>query len=373
MSNSMQEPPVDSRELPRLSVVLATPYDFESLGAVLRYLAAQTIRDQIELVLVGSTPDVFQVDACFLSGFHSFQVLHVGPIRSLNVPRAAAYRAAQAPVVALSEDHCFPAPTWAEALIRAHEGPWAAVGPAIGIANPERYLSWANYLIQYGAWVQPARSGVLDDLPGHNSSYKRDVLREFDEGLETIFIAEAALHSELRRHGYELYMEAAAVSHHVFITQLRPYVRENYHIGRQFASNRCRRLVACPPLLLRPRLSRGAVPADLADLPANARARLVPRPRAPDPALALARALRQRGRRTDGLRVRHRQLCGDDARARVRAGPVRLARATGADLGRGDRCLRRRSAAAGRLAGAEARRPTVPPGATRYVEIIFFS
>ncbi len=225
---------------PELSVVLATPYDFESLRPVIGHLRAQTIRDRIEIVIVGSTPDQFQIDVSALDGFAGHRLLYVGPIRSLNIPRAAGFRAAQAPLVALTEDHCFPAPGWAEALVHAHRGSWAAVGPNIAVANPQRHMAWANHLIQYGPWAHTTPSGVQDDLPGHNSCYKRDVLLEFDQDLETLFIAEARLFADLRRRGHQLYTEANAVSYHVYITKLRPYWQENYHIGRQFASNRSR-------------------------------------------------------------------------------------------------------------------------------------
>lgn len=249
---------------PELSLILTTPYDFDSLRPVIDYLRAQTIRDRIELILVGSTPEVFAVDESSLEGFWGSRVLHVGPIQSLNVPRAAGVRVARAPVVALTEDHCFPDPKWAEALVRAHRGPWAAVGPTVVIANPRLYMSWANHLVQYLPWVQKTPSGAVADLPGHNSSYKRDVLLAFDEELETIFTAEAWLHAELRRRGYQLYLEASAVTYHVYITRLRPYVRENYYIGRQFAANRSRRwsaaqgwlFAAASPLLPLLRLSR---------------------------------------------------------------------------------------------------------------------
>src|SRR5262249_6679659 len=155
---------------PELSVVLATPYDFESLRPVLGHLRAQTIRDRLEVVIVGSTPDRFQVDETALEGFAGHQILHVGPIRSLNIPPAAGFRAARAPIVALTEDHCFPAPGWAEALVAAHRGPWAAVGPSMVMANPQRYMAWANHLIQHSPWVHTTSSGVRKDLPGHNSS-----------------------------------------------------------------------------------------------------------------------------------------------------------------------------------------------------------
>ena len=225
---------------PELSIVVATPYEFDTLRELLGYLRAQTVRDRIELVVVGSTPERFGVDEAPFTGFHCHRVMYVGAFDSLNVARAAGIRAATAPVVALTEDHCFPAPTWAEALIRAHEGPWAAVGPGIGLANPRRYASWANYLIQYGPWVQPTAGGVQADVPGHNSSYKRDVLLELGAELEQLFTFDAGLHAALRRRGHRLYVEAGAASYHVFITRLRPFVREHYHIGRAFAASRSR-------------------------------------------------------------------------------------------------------------------------------------
>jgi hypothetical protein len=147
-------------------------------------------------------------------------------------------RAAGAPVVALTEDHCFPAPTWAEALIRAHEGPWAGVGPVVGLANPDHYMSWANYLIQYGPWVQPLAGGEQDDIPGHNSSYKRDVLLGLGAELAPLFAFDAKLHETLRRRGHRLYVEPSAATYHVFITRLRPFLKEHFHIGRTFAACR---------------------------------------------------------------------------------------------------------------------------------------
>lgn len=223
---------------PEISVILATPYDFDTLRPALRYLRTQTIHEQLEVILVGSTTEEFRIDEAALAGFHSFRVVHVGPIKSLNIPRAAGIRAATAPVICLTEDHCFPDPTWAEALLRAHRGPWAAVGPAVGLANPQRHIAWANHLIQYCPWMHTTPSGRQLDVPGHNSSYKRELLMSYDRDLESIFIAEARLHADLRRRGYELYLESEARTYHVYITRWRPYLRENYYIGRQFAANR---------------------------------------------------------------------------------------------------------------------------------------
>ena len=81
-------------------------------------------------------------------------------------------------IVAFVEDHCFPTPGWAEALLRAHERAWAGVGPVVLNANPKRTLSWANLLIEYGPWLHPRERGTVSHIPGHNSSYSLVVLME---------------------------------------------------------------------------------------------------------------------------------------------------------------------------------------------------
>lgn len=225
---------------PDLSVVLVAAFGFEPMRRLLGYLAEQEDPSAIEIVLVTPSRAALALDESALAAFWGHQVVEVGPIVALHRPRVAGVRAARAPIVALSEDHCFPAPGWAAALLRAHRGPWAAVGPAIGLANPESPFAWANYLIQYGAWTQPASGGEIDDLPGHNSSYKRELLTGFGDRLERLMVADTMLHWELRRRGHRLRLEPAAVSHHVFMTRPRPFLAENFYIGWQFAGIRGR-------------------------------------------------------------------------------------------------------------------------------------
>ena len=176
-----------------LSVVVVAPYGFGPMVRLVRYLADQTIRERIEVVIVTTSRDELELDAKALEPFGGYQVVEVGPIRALNYPRRAGIVAARAPIVALTEDHCFPAPDWAEALLRAHQGLWAAVGPAVALANPQRYRAWTNYLLQYGPWVQPTKGGEISDLPGHNSSYKRELLLEYGDELSHLLVADTVL------------------------------------------------------------------------------------------------------------------------------------------------------------------------------------
>lgn len=221
---------------PRLSVVIVADA-FETIRKTVRHLSAQTIASEVELVVVAPDGDL-GVDASALAGLHSHRVVPVGDIRSLSWARAPGIRAARAPVVALAESHCFPEPEWAERLLAAHADGWAAVGPAVVNANPRSVVSWVNLLLDYGPWLAPTPGGELADLPGHNSSYRKEVLLAYGERLETMLEAETIMHADLRAAGHRLYQEPGARTAHVNVTRTASWIGERFQTGRRFASAR---------------------------------------------------------------------------------------------------------------------------------------
>src|SRR5580704_3232009 len=124
-----------------LSVVIATPDNYETIRLTMRHLEAQTSRHLIEIVVVGPAEQSIRPPAEHLQGFHSHQLIAIGTVTSIGRANAAGVRHARAPLVALAEDHCFPEPGWAQALINAHQGPWAVVGPVVRNANPATTVS----------------------------------------------------------------------------------------------------------------------------------------------------------------------------------------------------------------------------------------
>ena len=82
---------------PALSIVLATPDDYESLRLTMRYLGAQTVRERLEILLVGPTEDAIRAPASDLAGFWGHQRIAVGPVTSISRANAAAVRRARAP------------------------------------------------------------------------------------------------------------------------------------------------------------------------------------------------------------------------------------------------------------------------------------
>lgn len=228
---------------PALSVVLVTPDRFETIRRTVGHLAAQAVRDRIEVVIVAPTLEAIgDAGPGELSGFRrAVCVAADGPIRCVERASVPGIRAASAPVVALVEDHAFPAPGWAEAILDAHRGPWAAVGPAMANANPRSSLSWASLMIAYGRWVDPDRGGEVDAVPGHNVTYKRDRLLELDDRLEGLVGREGTLHRELRDRGGRFYLEPRAGIAHLNPSRIVSTIVLRVQAGWLYGAMRARR------------------------------------------------------------------------------------------------------------------------------------
>jgi len=238
--NDQIEPAAE--DVPAMSVVVITPDHHETISAVLRHVHAQSVKEQLEIVIVAPAPDALPLHGPAFNGFHGVRVVPFGAVASSTAAaRAAGVRAARAPIVAFVEDHSFPQPGWAAALIAAHRGLWAAVGPAIGNANPCNAVSWANLLIEYSPWMEPAAAAPVEHLPGHNSSYKRKILLGYGATLETMLESESILHWDLRAKGFDLLLEPAALALHVNFTTITASARLRFHGGRMFAAARARR------------------------------------------------------------------------------------------------------------------------------------
>ena len=143
--------------------------------------APQTVRNQLEIVIVVRPGCRSRLDHAELEGFAGCPHRAGRSLRPFGAARAAGVRAARAPLIFIGETHTYAHPEWAEALIKAHAGPWAAVVPGFGNANPVGALSWSLFLLDYGLWLHmmPARETVM--APTHNVAYKRQVLLDLGE------------------------------------------------------------------------------------------------------------------------------------------------------------------------------------------------
>ncbi len=97
----------------------------------------------------------------------------------------------------------------------------------------------------------------MERIPGNNSSYKRDLLLDYGERLDTLMETETLIHQDLRRKGHQLYLESNAEVSHLNFERLSSFFAVKYLSGRVFGAARAsgwsplRRLcVACATPLI---------------------------------------------------------------------------------------------------------------------------
>jgi hypothetical protein len=238
-TRSHNELPVmkDGEEVPAMSVILACSGRFDEVAATLRHLQKQTVAARLEVLILAPAPGFALPDGMETS-FHTFRFITLETLLPLGAANAEGVRHAAAPIVAFIEDHVFPDPDWAQALIARHAEDWAAVAPVVRNANPKTAVSSADFLVGYGQWQEGTAAGEMSILPGHNCSYKRAVLLRQGDKLSHFLHAESVLHTTLTKNGDRLFLENRAIISHLNFAQLGTLLFLQFHHGRQYAGRR---------------------------------------------------------------------------------------------------------------------------------------
>ena len=221
---------------PAFSVVLATD-TFATIRVVIDHLRAQTMRDQIELVLVAPSRDLLREAEALRAEFAAVQVLEC-PLIGLGAARALAVRHCTAPFVFIGETHTFANAECAEALTQALSEGWATATPCFENANPDRLLSWAAFLSDYGRWAAGVPVGEIHRAPAHNTAYRREVLLAVGDGLAAALTREDSLWRALRAAGARSCLVARARLAHANVSQPWHWARERYCVGLHVATGR---------------------------------------------------------------------------------------------------------------------------------------
>ena len=238
-----------------LSVVTVSALGNRSIRRTIRALAAQTIADRIEMILVAPDESVRKHLDRLPEAFGSFRIRAVGPIDNVDQAVARALPDARAAIVASIEDHAFPDADWAETVVAAFDDPAVAgVGSAVLNANPGRGLSWSNILLAYSQWSERTPEGRIGWISHHNGSFRRAALERFspDEYLHW-FNREGEIVRRLADAGEEFHFAPSARVRHINPSSLTATRALRMDAGRLYASNRAdgegwgrpKRLVYC--------------------------------------------------------------------------------------------------------------------------------
>lgn len=225
---------------PDLSVVLVSPGGYEGILPTFYDIADQTVADRIELIVTTPCPDDFELEGKSYARLHSLQVVDAGDFKTRGQAAAPGILNARAPVIALTENHAFPTPDWAELILAAHAEPWTGVTPYVEIENPETLWSRIASFMDYGYWIGQANSGESPAMPWHNSTYKREPLLALGEELFTLLEPENQLQDRLRAQGHRFFIERRARIRHVGSSTARIAILSALGRGREFAVVRSR-------------------------------------------------------------------------------------------------------------------------------------
>lgn len=223
----------------KLSVVMVGYCSSENFRMALDHLRSQTVSTLLELIIVTHSKKELNLASSNLEGFSNYKILEIGEFESEGAAKAAGVMTASAPLVAFMEDHSYPNPLWAEALINAHsKGNFAVVGPVMLNANPQSNISWGTFLVLYGQWMTVQPHKEVKHLPGNHSCYKRELLLSYCSHLSEMLATESVLQWDLFGKGHHLYLEPTARVYHLNYSRLGPILSEYYLYSRIFAANR---------------------------------------------------------------------------------------------------------------------------------------
>jgi GT2 family glycosyltransferase len=156
--------------LPLISAVMVVYARSDLLPIVMANLALQTIAPAMEIILVAESREALRPTLGNSHPFFSLRIVEALDIRETGQAKALGVEAARAPLVMFVEDHSFPTPDCAEAMVRRHAAQkLAAVGPVMLNANPSSAISWGTFLVFYGQWTGKNLRPRVHHLPANHS------------------------------------------------------------------------------------------------------------------------------------------------------------------------------------------------------------
>ena len=169
-----------------ISVVLATS-DRGVVLEPLEHYRRQTVAERIEVILVAPPDELAKIDPAAYPELHALRLVEAPAPFGLAAARARGALAGSAPWVFVGETHSFADPRLAERLLEAvARAPAGArphgLVPAIYNVNPSGAISWASFLVDYGAWG-PGHSGAVTYAPIYNALFERAMLERLGDEL----------------------------------------------------------------------------------------------------------------------------------------------------------------------------------------------
>jgi glycosyltransferase involved in cell wall biosynthesis len=250
---------------PVISVVVPTRDRPRALRRCLEALSSQTVREQVEVIVVDDGSMDGDAVAEAVSGWPRTRLLRQAP-SGPAAARNTGVRAARGTFVCLTDDDCEPRRDWAERLVEALQHEADAVGGRT-VGATSNAIVRASELIARAPALVSARVDTLVFTPSNNLACRADVLSAipFDERYPTAAGEDREWCERLLSSGRVLRHEPSAVLVHHQDLDIRSFLRQQLRYGR--GAFRFRRLGREPRPLEQPQFYARLLRRGLAEGP----------------------------------------------------------------------------------------------------------
>ena len=229
-------PRIDKEDVSvQLSVIVVSVISGASLEKCLDSILANESVEKIEIIVADSCSGEHLTDLVKKFSSVSFRQFP----EKTGIPRLSASAIAEShgKIIALSDSSCEVDQIWISSILNAHKTPSPVIGGRVEVRGIKKLMDWAAYFCEYGQFMHPLRSGVVNVVPGNNISFKRETLAigsEFviDEFWKTCWC------QELQANGIRLISEPSILVFYTREFKFFQFLVRRFNHGRCFAARR---------------------------------------------------------------------------------------------------------------------------------------
>lgn len=222
-------------KFPKLSVVVGSQNARQTIVECLTSIERQVVNDSVEIVVADYSTD--GTTEIVKTKFPRVKLIKF--TKPMLIPElwGAGMSRCGGEVIAITTAHCIPAQDWISEMLKAHNSSYAAVGGAIECMNEVSIVDWAIYFCRYTLYMKPFPEGLVQEVPGDNTSYKRKVLEKC-RGLWEDGFWETVVNAKLRGDGMQLFSSPSIVVYHKKSFGTMDFLRQRFRHGIHFGTTR---------------------------------------------------------------------------------------------------------------------------------------
>jgi len=221
---------------PALSVIVVSWNARKTIGACLEALRDQETAHDYEVIVVDSGTDGA---ADFIEeGFPDVRLLRCAARKFPGAARNIGLESAQSDWIGFVDADCIAGTGWVNAVVASRHSGASIIGGCIEPANPENYLGWAPYFIEFSRWMSGMPARPTTDVATCNCLMSRSVIAQAGGFREQGYASDTALCWAAAAAGEAVAFDPSFTVGHNNIARLSTFVRKQVFHGRHFARMR---------------------------------------------------------------------------------------------------------------------------------------